>query len=46
MSAQVAREDLNLEAATIGWHRYAGDAGEVLGIDTSGLSVPAPVLQS
>ncbi len=33
------------EAATIGWHRYAGDAGEVLGIDTFGLSAPAPVLQ-
>lgn len=33
------------EAATIGWRRYAGDAGEVLGIDTFGLSAPAPVLQ-
>ena len=33
------------EAATIGWHRYAGDLGEVLGMDTFGKSAPAPVLQ-
>ena len=41
ITARVAIE----EAATIGWHRYVGDQGSVLGFDTFGLSAPIPKLQ-
>lgn len=34
------------EAATLGWHRYVGDKGEVLGFDTFGISEPIPKLQA
>jgi transketolase len=27
-------------AATLGWHRYVGDAGVVIGVDRFGASVP------
>jgi transketolase len=30
--------------ATQGWHRYAGDQGDVVGIDTFGVSAPGPVV--
>lgn len=33
------------EGATQGWHRYAGDSGEVIGIDTFGKSGPIPMLE-
>ena len=33
------------EAATLGWHRYVGDHGRVLGFDTFGVSAPIPQLQ-
>ena len=33
------------EGATIGWHRYVGDAGRVLGVDTFGMSAPTPMMQ-
>lgn len=36
---------LAIEAASpMGWHRYAGDEGDVLGIDRFGASAPAKVL--
>lgn len=36
---------LAIEAgATIGWHRYVGDRGDVLGIDTYGASAPGEVV--
>ena len=36
---------LSIEAgSTIGWHRYVGDAGYSIGIDTFGASAPQPAL--
>lgn len=36
---------LVIEAGTIqGWHKYAGDRGEIIGIDRFGASAPAGVL--
>ncbi len=36
---------LSIEAAaTMGWHRYVGDRGEVMGLDRFGASAPGPVL--
>ena len=32
------------QGATIGWHRYVGDAGKVLGVDDFGFSAPGPQL--
>jgi transketolase len=31
-------------AATLGWHRWVGDAGETIGMESFGASAPAPVL--
>jgi transketolase len=38
---------LAIEAAVpLGWHRYVGDGGDVLGVDTFGASAPgAEVMQ-
>lgn len=36
---------LSIEAgSTIGWHRYIGDAGHAIGIDSFGASAPQPAL--
>jgi len=36
---------LTIEAgSTHGWHKYAGSAGEVIGIDRFGASAPAQVI--
>jgi transketolase len=36
---------LSVEAgSTLGWHKYVGSRGEVLGIDRFGASAPAKVL--
>ena len=29
---------------TLGWHRYVGDRGDVLGVDRFGASAPGPVV--
>ncbi len=31
-------------AATLGWHRFAGDLGEVIGIDRFGESAPGELV--
>ena len=33
------------EGATLGWHRYVGDAGAVLGMESFGISEPISKLQ-
>src|SRR5436305_1448187 len=39
------RARVSVEAAsTVGWHRWVGDLGEVIGLDTFGASAPAGVL--
>jgi len=36
---------LSIEAgSTVGWHRYIGDAGHAIGIDSFGASAPQPAL--
>ncbi len=40
-----ARARLAIEAACpLGWHRYTGDAGDVMGIEQFGASAPGPVV--
>ncbi len=41
MKARVAVE----QASTIGWERYVGDAGRVIGMKTFGASAPLKELQ-
>ena len=39
------KKRLAVEAGTsMGWHKYVGDAGDVLGIDRFGASAPADVI--
>jgi transketolase len=39
------RARVSLEAAaTLGWHRWVGDAGEAIGMESFGASAPAPAL--
>ena len=39
------RARVSIEAgATMGWHRYVGDQGDVIGLDRFGASAPASVL--
>jgi transketolase len=40
-----ARARVSVEAAaTLGWHRWVGDQGEVIGMETFGASAPAGAL--
>ena len=38
------RARLAVEAAAQGWHRYVGDAGEVLSVERFGASAPGDVV--
>jgi len=40
ITARVAIE----AGSTLGWHRYAGDRGEIIGIDHFGSSAPSQIL--